>query len=190
MDQTTIRLDSRALRVLAHPLRSRLLSQLRLHGSATATGLAERLQTNTGATSYHLRKLESVGLVEDTGEGAGKQRVWAPTTRAHQLVRSDFDDDADAQAAFSWLSHHYVQQMAERMAAWFDAEESWPAPWRDACGLSDDGVLVTPAQAATMMREIESVMARYRQAGAGDPAAVKILVATAVAPVDPTEPPA
>ena len=71
-----IRLDAAALRVLAHPLRSRLLAQLRLHGAATATELADLLTTNTGATSYHLRKLESVGLVTDTGTGAGKRRVW------------------------------------------------------------------------------------------------------------------
>ncbi|MFT4284363.1 MAG: helix-turn-helix domain-containing protein, partial [Protaetiibacter sp.] len=56
-----MRLDARAVRVLAHPLRSRILGRLRLHGPATATELATELQTNTGATSYHLRALESVG---------------------------------------------------------------------------------------------------------------------------------
>ena len=49
-DQTSIRLDTTALRTLAHPLRSRLLTQLRLHGPATATSLAGTLGTNSGAT--------------------------------------------------------------------------------------------------------------------------------------------
>src|ERR671917_2926062 len=71
-----ITLDAQAVKVLAHPLRSRLLSQLRTAGPATATDLATELNTNTGATSYHLRKLESVGLVTDTGEGEGKRRLW------------------------------------------------------------------------------------------------------------------
>lgn len=189
MEHSTTRLGSAALRVLAHPLRSRLLSALRLHGPATATELAERLLTNTGSTSYHLRKLAAVGLVEDTGHGAGRRRVWAPTTRAHEYVPSDFSGDPDAQAAFSWLSHHYVQQVAERMGAWFEAEQAWPSAWRDVCGLSDDGVLVTPAQASAMSREIERVVARYRDAGVGDPAARTVLVATALAPVDPGDPP-
>ena len=79
---TGMRLDAAAVRVLAHPLRSRLLSRLRLHGSATATQLAAALSTNTGATSYHLRKLESVGLVTDTGEGEGRRRVWRGSTRS------------------------------------------------------------------------------------------------------------
>ena len=64
---TGIRLDARALKTLAHPLRSRLLSALRIGGPRTATDLAAELGTNSGATSYHLRKLESVGLVTDTG---------------------------------------------------------------------------------------------------------------------------
>ena len=54
-------LTPESLRVLAHPLRSRLLAQLRMGGPATATDLAAKLDTNSGATSYHLRKLESVG---------------------------------------------------------------------------------------------------------------------------------
>ena len=49
---TGIRLDAGALRVLAHPLRSRLLSTLRVGGPATATDLAAQLGTNSGATSY------------------------------------------------------------------------------------------------------------------------------------------
>lgn len=189
VERQGLRLDSDSLRVLAHPLRSRLLSTLRLHGPATATELADRLGTNTGATSYHLRKLASVGLVEDTGEGVGKRRLWAPTTRSHTYVPSDFADDPDAVAALSWLSHHYVQQMAERMTAWYEAEEAWPVDWRDACGMGDDGVLATPDQVSRMMAELAAVVERYREAGAGDPAARKVLVATAVTPVSPHEPP-
>ena len=49
--------------MLAHPLRSRLLDELRLSGPATATTLAAVLHTNSGATSYHLRKLAEVALV-------------------------------------------------------------------------------------------------------------------------------
>ena len=70
--------DTRQLRVLAHPLRSRLVGALRFHGPATATQLAARLGTNSGATSYHLRQLAEVGLVEDDAErSSGRDRVVA-----------------------------------------------------------------------------------------------------------------
>ncbi|MFE3360702.1 winged helix-turn-helix domain-containing protein, partial [Streptomyces californicus] len=42
--------DPVALRALAHPLRQRILRALAEKGPATATGLAEVLGENTGAT--------------------------------------------------------------------------------------------------------------------------------------------
>lgn len=188
-DARDIRLDNQAIVALAHPLRSRLLGTLRLRGPATATELAGQLDTNTGATSYHLRRLEAVGLVEDTGEGVGKRRLWAAASRSHSYVGSDFADDPDAGAAFGWLRRHYVQQMGERLTAFMDAEHDWPGRWRDIGGLGDDKVLVTPDQAEQLWDEIAAVITRYHRAGEGDPSATDLLVWTAMAPVDPADPP-
>jgi len=183
-----LRLDAAALRVLAHPLRSRLLSQLRLHGPATATDLADVLDTNTGATSYHLRKLESVGLVTDTGTGEGKRRVWEASTRGHHYTPSDFIGDAEAEASLSWLTRHYQDTLAERVERWAEASPQWPADWRDTLGSGDDGVTVTPAQARSMWDEIQAVVRRHRDAGAGDPDAIKVLVWTHLLPQDDRPP--
>ena len=90
-----LHLDAHAVKVLAHPLRSRLLSALRSGGPATATSLAQRLDTNTGATSYHLRKLASVGLVEETGEGRGRERPWRAATEMHAFTQRDVAYDPD-----------------------------------------------------------------------------------------------
>ena len=180
----SIRLDAEALRVLAHPLRSRLLSQLRLQGPATATELADQLVTNTGATSYHLRKLESVGLVEDTGEGLGRRRVWQAASRGHEWEPSDFAGDPDAEASLSWLTAHYRATHTERLQRWAEVERSWPAHWRDALGSGDDSVRVTADQAVALRREIEAVVARYHDAGADDPEAIRVLVWTHFLPVD------
>src|SRR5262245_28458635 len=54
-------LNERSLRALAHPVRVKLLGLLRIEGPATATGLAEKLGLNSGATSYHLRQLAGAG---------------------------------------------------------------------------------------------------------------------------------
>ena len=78
-------------RTLAHPLRSRLLAHLRLHGAASGAELARELGTNTGATSYHLRVLEDAGLVEDTGLGNAKTRVWAIAEDDDEFERRDAD---------------------------------------------------------------------------------------------------
>ena len=84
-------------RVIAHPMRSRILAHLRLHGGSTSAELARALGTHTGATSYHVRVLESAGLVEDTGLGNAKTRVWA------LVDESDDTDDANPSDALEFL---------------------------------------------------------------------------------------
>ncbi len=183
MDDPT-RLDATAVKVLAHPVRSRLLSSLRRGGAATATQLAALLDTNTGVTSYHLRKLESVGLVVDTGDGEGKRRLWRAAGRSHAWNPSDFAGDQEATAALGWLTRHYLSQLVECSQRWLDVEETWPARWRDACGLDDDSVLVTAEQLAALREEVEAVLARYREAGAGDPGALRVAVYATAYPRD------
>ena len=69
--------DASALRVLAHPLRTRILAELRTVGPSTASDLARALDTNSGATSYHLRALEKAGIVvRDGATQDGRQRPW------------------------------------------------------------------------------------------------------------------
>lgn len=180
-----IRLDERQLRVLAHPLRSRIPGILRVGGPATATDLARVLDTNSGATSYHLRQLADVGLVEDTGEGVGRRREWRATSRFHSWVPSDFAGRADATAALGWLQRAYLRQFVERAERWEEVAPSQPA-WQDLLGLSDTFVEVTPAQAERLHADLDAVFARYRAAGAGEPGALRLHVTTHMSPLDLT----
>ena len=179
-----LRLDRAALRMLAHPLRSRLLAELRLHGPATATTLAARLQTNSGATSYHLRRLAAVGVVEDRGEGTGRARVWSASTPGRPRDDDPDAGDDDAAAALAWLARDYLQHFGDRAGAWLEEQDRWPAPWRDAAGLSDHLVQVTPDQLAALRRELEDVLQRYRRVGAGNPDAKRVSVYLCPLPVD------
>jgi DNA-binding transcriptional ArsR family regulator len=183
-DMTGLRLDSAAVKVLAHPLRSRLLSALRVDGPATATDLATRLGTNSGATSYHLRKLESVGLVEDTGEGEGKRRLWRAATDYHSWEPSDFEGDEDSETALNWLVRDYARHFNEQFERWLDVEESWPMAWRDAAGMSDGFVIATPEQVHQLKAELDEVIARYRRVGQGNPNARRLAVYSAIYPLD------
>lgn len=184
-----LRLDRDALRVLAHPLRSRLLAALRIDGAATATELAERLHTNTGATSYHLRKLESVGLVTDTGDGVGRRRVWRASTRGHAWDPSEFAGDPDAEASLAWLGDFYRSFHAERAREWAMHQTEWPGHWRDALGSADDGLLVTSDQVSALREEILAVLRRYRESGAGHDDAIRVHVYLDAYPFDAATPP-
>ena len=164
-----LHLDATAIKVLAHPLRSRLLSALRAGGPATATALAERIGTNTGATSYHLRKLASVGLVEETGEGHGRERPWRAATEMHSFTQRDVVGDPDAQAASDWLRRYYLRSFAERYERWLDIQETWPLEWQEAADASDRLVHVSPARLAACRPSSARSIERYAEPAAADP---------------------
>ncbi|UAL28968.1 helix-turn-helix domain-containing protein [Nocardioides rotundus] len=182
------RLDATSLRVLAHPLRSRLLMTLRIDGPATATELAEKLETNTGATSYHLRQLEEVGLVRDSGTGSGRRRVWEAATRGHSWEPSDFAGDPDAEASLAWLSDFYRSLHMERADQWARNQRQWPPAWRDALGSGDDAVTLTSEQAVALGEELREVIARYRDLGEDAPGAARLHLFYDLFPFD-DEPP-
>jgi DNA-binding transcriptional ArsR family regulator len=156
------RLDPRSVRVLAHPLRSRLLSRLRTEGPATATVLARALDTNTGATSYHLRKLADVGLVLEEEGGAGRERWWRAAHEFTTLSPRDLEGDADAEAAFAWLKDEYFRQFTEKAQRWSEAQSGWSLEWREAAGASDSMLELTPEELTAMQQEIWEVAERYR----------------------------
>ncbi|HEX7537637.1 MAG TPA: helix-turn-helix domain-containing protein [Dermatophilaceae bacterium] len=188
----TVHLDRAALAMLAHPLRSRLLDELRVSGPATATTLAAVLHTNSGATSYHLRKLADVGLVVDHdpgGKGTGRRRVWGASTESRPRDEGAGGDpgdanDPDAQAAIAWLARDYLNLFTDRAERWLDAQERWPADWREQVGLSDHLVQVTAGQLSALRSDLAEVLERYRRIGAGNPDAKRVSVYLCPLPVD------
>lgn len=183
----TVHLDRPALAMLAHPLRSRLLAELRSRGPATATTLAAVLQTNTGATSYHLRKLAEVGLVVDTSPGSGRKRLWSPGTEFRPRDE-DPGDDADADAAVAWLARDYLHHFTDRAEVWLDTRSRWPDEWREPVGLSDHLVQVTAEQLSALRADLADVLERYRRVGAGNPSARRVSVYVCPLPVDSPSP--
>jgi DNA-binding transcriptional ArsR family regulator len=164
VDFPEIQLNSEQLRVLAHPLRSRLLSALRLDGPATATRLAGALGTNTGATSYHLRQLAAVGLVvEEEQAGAGRQRWWRAAQASHGWLDSDVRHDPDDRAAADWLAGHYLRQFTEWAQRWLAERREWPAAWQEAHFSSDFLLELTPSRLRQLQEDLREVILRYRE---------------------------
>ncbi|WP_433349454.1 helix-turn-helix domain-containing protein [Micromonospora sp. CA-111912] len=166
---SVVRLDHRQVRVLAHPLRLRLLGALRVAGPATATALAGKLDTNTGATSYHLRQLAEVGLVvEDPDRAIGRQRWWRAAHDVTDWEPTDYDDDPDARAAIEWIQGDQVRLLAERAERWFAARPDWSPAWRDAAGMSDALLHLGPARLQALEAEMWQVLMRYREESVPD----------------------
>jgi predicted ArsR family transcriptional regulator len=159
-----VHLSPKQIQVLAHPLRARLLGQLRINGPATATRLAERLDTNTGATSYHLRQLAEAGLVtEDTEAGHGRERWWRSAHDVSTWHRDEYVDDPDAMAAADWLNTYSARNLADRVATWLRHASDEPVEWRQAADFSDYILRLNAAQLAGLTKELDDVIERWRR---------------------------
>ncbi|MFI7577082.1 ArsR/SmtB family transcription factor [Micromonospora sp. NPDC049497] len=167
----TVHLDGRQIRTLAHPLRLRLLGALRMDGPATATTLADKLRTNTGATSYHLRQLADVGLVvEDPDRASGRQRWWRAAHDITHFEPTDFDDDPDARAAVEWLESDWIRWMAEQAERWMAASRNADRAWREAAAIGDMMLRLDPTRLRALNDELHEVVMRYRDEPVPDPA--------------------
>ena len=171
--------------MLAHPLRSRLLTALRAGRPATATALAKALGTNTGATSYHLRKLASVGLVEETEDGRGRERWWRASTSSHGWTERDVSGDPDAEAASDWLKRFYLRSFAERYEAWLDQAPRESLDWRDAADSGDTMLRVSPDRLRAFKKELYGLLDRYREASPDDADARAIAIYYHLFPLAP-----
>ena len=178
------RLDPQALAVLAHPLRARMLAALRVDGPATATDLADRFETNTGATSYHLRKLASVGLVDDNGSGTGRRRVWQATATYTLTTPATSPATRRARRPSAGWSATTSTCWSAWSRSWQESRPSWPTVWQDAAGMSDDVVTVTPEQMKALAAELWEVVVRYRAAGADHPGARRVAVHVLATPLE------
>ncbi|MBX7267917.1 helix-turn-helix transcriptional regulator [Micromonospora sp. Llam7] len=180
-----VRIDHRQVRTLAHPLRARLLGALRVNGPATATTLAELLDTNTGATSYHLRQLAEVGLVvEEADRGTTRQRWWRAAHDVTSWENTDFDDDPDARAAIEWIQAEQVRHLVEHTERWAAVRDQWPPAWRDAFGMGDIFMTIPVTRLEALKAELWRTLERYRaEADPDEPGAEQVQIFLASLPL-------
>ncbi len=161
-----VELDSNKLRTLAHPMRSRILSSLRLDGPATPSTLASRLGTNSGQTSYHLRALAVVGMVmEDQDRGTARERWWKAAQRGHSWSEPDHGGDPQDRHAAEWLLRHYHRLYTQWVSEWFEQRDEWPARWRHAAAGGDSFLLADPALLEEFNAALGDLLERFRERG-------------------------
>ncbi|MET8553937.1 helix-turn-helix domain-containing protein [Streptomyces sp. NPDC004959] len=162
-----VALDAKGLRALAHPVRVQLLGTLRRFGPSTATALAQRLGVSSGTASYHLRQLGAAGFVaEDSERGNNRERWWRA---AHGRTTFDSSAYVEREPEATLLYHQAVAATHARLMQ--DAVNEYatlPAEWREVADMSDYALRLSPEEALRLGEEVREVIARYRQAGAGE----------------------
>lgn len=129
-------------------------------------------------TSYHLRKLAAVGLVDDAPEhGDGRDRWWRAAQQSHSYRSQNFADDPDALAAADWLYAHYMRFYTRRSEDWVEQRHEWPREWQGAANLSDAALHLTSEELVALNNELHDVLARWtRGADPTRPGTEKVIV--------------
>jgi predicted ArsR family transcriptional regulator len=164
VDNSSITPTPQQLRALTHPARLRMLGILRTEGPTTATALAERLNLNTGATSYHLRQLAQHGfIVDDETRGNGRDRWWQAAHASTRTSLEEFPDPADKEALDAYLQTVvviYTQMLQQAI----EERATLPEEWRSATTLSDWRFRLNPEQAERLMGAVEDLIEEFGEA--------------------------
>jgi DNA-binding transcriptional ArsR family regulator len=125
--------DSRVLTAMAHPLRRRLLTLLKVDGPSMASVLADRTGQAVGNVSHHLRVLGSAGLIEEAPELARdrRERWWRRTASTVSWSARDFADDENTEAIARAAQSINLDYQLAQLRTWEQApdeeKERWPA---------------------------------------------------------------
>jgi DNA-binding transcriptional ArsR family regulator len=154
--------DVRALRALAHPLRSRLLGRLRIDGPSTASQLGRAVGESSGATSYHLRQLAAYGFVDEVeGQGTARERWW----RARHRMTSWQADDVVAQEGGAEVEDEMTRMQLDQhgrvLTAWREQKDQLDPAWTAGASLNDYALRLRPEQARALVAELDAVLNRW-----------------------------
>ncbi|WEO77930.1 helix-turn-helix domain-containing protein [Cryobacterium sp. SO2] len=159
--------SAKQMRALAHPLRLRILGELRIDGPRTVGALADLVDEASGTLSYHLGKLAEFGFVEEAPELASDRREhwWRAAHDATRITPSTADAPAEERQASAAMLHQVADLYAAALHAAVDAQQVQPREWVDAGTGGDTVAYLTVAELAEASAELDAVLRKWHAAG-------------------------
>lgn len=172
--------DSKAMRALAHPLRLKLLSELRITGPQSVGELCGVVDAAPGSVSYHLGVLAENGFVEPAPELArdARETWWRARHAWTTFEPTGPGTSPEKRAASRALRHGILQAYVAEAAAALEREETLPSEWVGAATSGDAVAHLTASQLAACSDELRAVAAKWAEIGSrsGDDTAPVILI--------------
>ena len=164
--------EAKALSAVAHPLRSRLLDALAVHGPSTASALAARLDEAVGNVSHHLKVLAQAHLIDEAPELARdrRERWWRLSSPSTRWSTAEMTDPAAVDAAMAAERLQLTRQL-ERTRAWLDAREPGGA-WDETAFAMQRWLRLSPDELRELGDELLALLDRWA-ARASEPVAVQ-----------------
>lgn len=162
--------DPRAMRALSHPLRLRLLGELRVRGPQSVGMLCEIVDEAPGSISYHIGKLAAFGFVEEAPELARdrRERWWRAAHERTIWEPLAVLDDPERHAATNALRRAILDRYHQGLEAYLAAEASMEPEWIRGMASSDSFMHLTAEELREMRGELEALEARWEQRSDAD----------------------
>src|SRR5690554_3670678 len=136
--------SAKQMRALAHPLRMRVLGELRVNGPRSVGGLCEVFDEAPGTLSYHLGKLAEFGFIEEAPElSTDRRERWWRAVHEFTNIAVAPDASADERLAITVVRHQIIDGYAESLHRAIDAEAALPPEWAKPSGSADVATYLT-----------------------------------------------
>lgn len=162
--------DPKAMRALAHPVRLRLLGELRQRGPKNVGTLSGLVDEPPNSVSYHLRILAKYGFIaaapargrdarESWWRALHRRTTWDPESVARQPELRTAGAELERQVLSRWYG---------KLTAYLDREESLDPSWVRGAVRTDASLVLTAEQLAEMRDELRALVSRWEERSATD----------------------
>ncbi|MFI6298270.1 ArsR/SmtB family transcription factor [Nonomuraea sp. NPDC050790] len=159
--------DPEVLKVVAHPLRVRMLGMLRADGPATASQLARRVGESSGSTSYHLRELAKYGFIEEDPSTDGRERRWRARHSYTTWDNVQMAATPQGREALKIMKLRQVEALGRAIEE-FD-EDEWSTEWAEVSGMTDILIKLPPAGLREFFDRAGALLDELEERHADDP---------------------
>ncbi|MEE9416731.1 MAG: helix-turn-helix domain-containing protein [Acidimicrobiales bacterium] len=163
--------DIRVLAALAHPVRLSILQLLMGSGERTATECAEVVDATPSSCSYHLRHLETFGLVERSAAAKGvdgRTRRWTASSAGFHFGGSAKDRTPAETAAGQALATTGLEENLRLALHYLSHSDSLDHRLQDAAMFSSYTLMLSVEELENLGRELDALIRPFLSAGRVD----------------------
>ncbi|MFU8945310.1 ArsR/SmtB family transcription factor [Mycetocola zhadangensis] len=155
--------DPTAMRALAHPLRVRLLGELRVAGPQSVGMLADLFDEAPGSISYHVGVLARSGFVVEAPENArdARERWWKAAQTHTRYEPNQLNSDPQTRVASAAMRHTFLQAQSRELAEYIDLESTLEPEWVAAATTGDTMAFLTPDELREMSDELNAFARKW-----------------------------
>jgi DNA-binding transcriptional ArsR family regulator len=156
--------DPAVMRALSHPARLELLEYLaQFRDGATATECSAVIGLSPSATSYHLRALAKVGMIQEApSRGDGRERLWQASYREYS-VGMDRDAGDEDRAAETAMVEAVLARQNEKVRQYMAAVHTESPEWFDAGTITEQRLAITARELGKLLKQIDELTEPYKR---------------------------